>query len=107
MVARKVRELLRRAICSYRCLTERSQSTPCRCIVNINVGRQSALQAIHQAKVHDVIHSAMTAGFARHFSVVFPEGMLILLFERFDALPVFLLLAVLEDPGRIIGERTL
>src|SRR6516165_7236036 len=98
MTARKVGKLLRSSVCRNRSLAERRRGTPCRSIIDIDIWNQSPLYAIHQTVVHDVVHAAMAARLACHFSVVIPERVLILVLEVIQLLPLFVLLAVDQNP---------
>src|SRR5215470_2726923 len=53
----EVREFLGSTILCHRCLAQRSRRTPGRRIVDIDIGYEAPFQAIHEAIVHNVIHS--------------------------------------------------
>src|ERR1035437_6565397 len=95
------RKFLGRAILCYRSFTERSRRTPCGGIVDINIGHQPPLQAIHQPVIHDVVHSAVATHLACQFSGGPPERVLILVAKGVNVLPIFLLWSVQEDTWRI------
>jgi len=74
-------------------------------IVNIDVGHKPSLQAIHQAVIHYVIHSAVAAHLARQLSGLLPEGMLVLLPKCVDSFPVFFFRTILRTIGLLFAVQ--
>src|ERR1700683_2162524 len=107
LAARKIGEFLGRAILCYRSFTKRSRRTPFGGIVDIDIGHQPPLQAIHQPVIHNVVHSAVATHLACQFSGGFPERMLILVAKGIAIPPIFFLLSVQENTWRVIGEYAL
>src|SRR5581483_1707460 len=105
--AREIGKFLRSAILRDRCFTQRSRRAPCGRIVDIDIGRQTTLQAVHQPVIHDVVHSAVTAHLPRQVSSRFPERMLILVAIAVDVLPLLLALAIKKNTRRIVREGAL
>src|SRR5215472_9811262 len=107
MAACEVGKFLRCSAGRNRRLAQGRGSTPCRSIINVDIGNQSPLHAIHEPVVHDVVHAAVTARLARHLPVVLPQRVLILNVEVIKLLPFFVLLAIDEYPWRIIRKDPL
>ena len=79
---------------------EFSQRAPFRHVIDVHVEWQSILQAVHQAGIHDEIHSAVSAHFLSHFPVSGDERMLVFLFER-----LLVFSREVAVSGEIVGRR--
>src|SRR5882762_1097803 len=88
LAACEIGESLGSPILCYRCFTQWSSRTPCGGIVDIDIGDETPFQAIHEAVIHDVVHSTVATHFAGQFSGCLPQWMLILFAKRIEVLPI-------------------
>src|SRR5262249_5315657 len=104
---RKIGKFLRSAMGRYRRFAQGRRRTPGSGVINIDVGSETTLQAIHQAVIHHVVHAPVAAGFSCHLTGFLPQRMFVFLQEGIDRLPLFSLLAIHKHPWRIVCERAL
>src|SRR5574344_965583 len=69
-------------------LRELAQAARRRQVIDVHVERESVLQAVRPAEVHDEVHAAVSADLLRHFGDVTPHRMHVLLADALRALLV-------------------